>query len=112
MGGGSNTSPGVEGERGRVEDENTHRGTPYLGWGEGRRLPLQGGARNLPLLGGRTRSLPLLNGGERCIPREGRESPPPPGKGERMTGEGRRGASRTDQKNRHGGLIRAGNYAC
>jgi len=54
---------------------------------------------------------PTLVGGG-CRLREGRENPPPPGREEKRTEAGRREASRTDQKNRHDGPTRAGNYAC
>jgi len=38
-------------------------------------------------------------------------SPPPPGRAEERTDEGKRTVIRTDQKNRHDELTRAGNYA-
>jgi len=83
--------PPTKGERGR--------------WDEGEESsPYPRGLRSLPLLKGRKSSLPLLKGGERSLT--------PPKREERRKGSRRGGARRADQKNRHGGPTRAGNYAC
>jgi len=120
--GGSNASPGVKRERGEVWDENTYRRVPFLGWKGGhnvsplggRRLPPQGDEGASSGIGRMTRSLPLLNEGGKIISRlkEGYMSPPPPGRAEERTEEGKWKVSRTYQKNRHDEPTRAGNYAC
>ena len=64
------------------------------------------------LVGEREASAPTEGRMELTRNREEDEEPPPPGREEKRTEEERREASRTDQKNRHDGPTRAGNYAC
>jgi len=65
-GGESNASPGVYGERGRVEDQNTYRGVPHLERG--------GGPNISPQLGGKGCACPYHRG-KRKVP-QGQGAPP------------------------------------
>ena len=93
-GGGGATTPPTPGG-GRAPAPNGGRGELILNReNDDEPLPTQQGAADHPLTQG------------------GGNEPPPPGRAEDRTKEGKRTVIRTDQKNRHDELTRAGNYAC
>jgi len=74
IGVGGPTPPPVSGERGRVEDENTHRRAPYLAGGRGSNISRSTGERGASTDSGRRgRASPDSGRERRIFPHPGRE---------------------------------------